>query len=296
MLDIFTESEFERFSGQEVNLSEGQVLLFDPVDTFPEGETLNIDDKTFEIVHSDYVMPDASTMAQIYEQYYLVFQNEAVVEALLAPSVTYVEPSFSFDFDVVGGDPESIVAIKDALMDDLFYDRPKSVGHFSCMIEDSVSSRQDFMNLYGGLFFLGLFLGVLFLLGTALIIYYKQVSEGYDDARRFNIMQKVGMSHKEVKQSIHSQILLVFFLPLVMAVAPPGLRLPHAGENPAGDGPGQHPADFALHLGLRGRVRPGVPHHLRPYRPHLLQHCGDRRLKRQDRKGIWLCFPPSLTF
>ena len=218
VLDIFTESEFERFSGQEVNLSEGQVLLFDPVDTFPEGETLNIDDKTFEIVHSDYVMPDASTMAQIYEQYYLVFQNEAVVEALLAPSGTYVEPSFSFDFDVVGGDPESIVAIKDALMDDLFYDRPKSVGHFSCMIEDSVSSRQSFMELYGGLFFLGLFLGVLFLLGTALIIYYKQVSEGYDDARRFNIMQKVGMSHKEVKQSIHSQILLVFFLPLVMAV------------------------------------------------------------------------------
>ena len=74
------------------------------------------------------------------------------------------------------------------------------------------------MNLYGGLFFLGLFLGVLFLLGTALIIYYKQVSEGYDDARRFTIMQKVGMSHKEVKQSIHSQILLVFFLPLLMAV------------------------------------------------------------------------------
>ena len=86
------------------------------------------------------------------------------------------------------------------------------------MIEDSATSRQDFMNLYGGLFFLGLFLGVLFLLGTALIIYYKQVSEGYDDARRFSIMQKVGMSHREVKQSIHSQILLVFFLPLLTAV------------------------------------------------------------------------------
>ena len=63
-----------------------------------------------------------------------------------------------------------------------------------------------------------MFLGVLFLLGTALIIYYKQVSEGYDDARRFSIMQKVGMSHREVKKSIHSQILLVFFLPLLMAV------------------------------------------------------------------------------
>lgn len=88
----------------------------------------------------------------------------------------------------------------------------------SLQAEDSASSYEDFFSLYGGLFFLGLFLGFLFLLGTALIIYYKQVSEGYEDARRFSIMQKVGMSHKEVKKSIHSQILLVFFLPLLTAV------------------------------------------------------------------------------
>ena len=218
VVDIFTESEFERFSGQEVNLSEDQVLLFDPLGTFPEEDTLQIDGNVFEIVHSNYEMPDASTMAQIYEQYYLVFQSEAVVDSLLAPSGIYVEPTYSYDFDVVGGDPDSIVAIKDALVDTLFYERPKAEGHFSCMIEDSISSRQDFMALYGGLFFLGLFLGILFLLGTALIIYYKQVSEGYEDARRFTIMQQVGMSHREVKRSIHSQILLVFFLPLVTAV------------------------------------------------------------------------------
>lgn len=218
VVDIFTESEFERFSGQEVNLSEDQVLLFDPLGTFPEEDTLQIDGNVFEIVHSDYEMPDASTMAQIYEQYYLVFQSEAVVDSLLAPSGIYVEPTYSYDFDVVGGDPDSIVAIKDALVDTLFYERPKAEGHFSCMIEDSISSRRDFIALYGGLFFLGLFLGILFLLGTALIIYYKQVSEGYEDARRFTIMQQVGMSHREVKRSIHSQILLVFFLPLVTAV------------------------------------------------------------------------------
>ena len=88
----------------------------------------------------------------------------------------------------------------------------------SLQAEDPASSYEDFFSLYGGLFFLGLFLGFLFLLGTALIIYYKQVSEGYEDARRFSIMQKVGMSHKEVKKSIHSQILLVFFLPLLTAV------------------------------------------------------------------------------
>ena len=61
-------------------------------------------------------------------------------------------------------------------------------------------------------------MGAMFLMGTVLIIYYKQVSEGYEDARRFEIMQKVGMSQEEVKRSIHSQVLLVFFLPLATAV------------------------------------------------------------------------------
>ena len=216
VVNIFTQSEFERFSGQQVDLAENQVLLFDPANTFPGGDTLNIDDKTYEIVPSDYVMPEASTLAQIYEMYYLVVRDETVVENILAPIGSDTFPIYSYDFDVAGGDPEDIAALREAL-GTVDFSGP-GVEYEALLFEDSATSRQSFMELYGGLFFLGLFLGVLFLLGTALIIYYKQVSEGYDDARRFNIMQKVGMSHKEVKQSIHSQILLVFFLPLVMAV------------------------------------------------------------------------------
>ena len=70
----------------------------------------------------------------------------------------------------------------------------------------------------GSLLFIGIFLGSLFLLGTAMIIYYKQISEGYEDQNRFEIMQKVGLSHREVKGSIRRQILMVFFLPLLMAM------------------------------------------------------------------------------
>ena len=216
VVNIFTQSEFERFSGQQVDLAENQVLLFDPANTFPEEDTLHIDDKTYEIVPSDYVMPEASTLAQIYEMYYLVVRDETVVENILAPSGSDTFPIYSYDFDVAGGDPEDIAALREAL-GTVDFSGP-GVEYAALLFEDSATSRQSFMELYGGLFFLGLFLGVLFLLGTALIIYYKQVSEGYDDARRFNIMQKVGMSHKEVKQSIHSQILLVFFLPLLTAV------------------------------------------------------------------------------
>lgn len=216
VVNIFTQSEFERFSGQQVDLAETQVLLFDPANTFPGGDTLRIDDKTFEIVPSDYVMPEASTLAQIYEMYYLVVRDDTVVESILAPSGSDTFPVYSYDFDVAGGDPADIAALSEAL-GTVDFSGP-GVEYETLLFEDSATSRQSFIELYGGLFFLGLFLGVLFLLGTALIIYYKQVSEGYDDARRFNIMQKVGMSHREVKQSIHSQILLVFFLPLVTAV------------------------------------------------------------------------------
>ena len=84
-----------------------------------------------------------------------------------------------------------------------------------------VASRQEmaeeFYAMYGGFLFLGIFLGLLFLMATVLIIYYKQVSEGYEDQRRYQIMQQVGMSRREVGASIRGQILLVFFLPLLTA-------------------------------------------------------------------------------
>ena len=79
-------------------------------------------------------------------------------------------------------------------------------------------NEKGFYVLYGGLFFLGLFLGIMFLMVTVMIIFYKQISEGFDDRERYQIMQKVGMSKREVKSSIRSQILTVFFLPLVMAI------------------------------------------------------------------------------
>lgn len=88
----------------------------------------------------------------------------------------------------------------------------------SAFIEGRELSRENFYNFYGGFLFIGIFLGIIFLMATALIIYYKQISEGYDDRERYQIMQKVGMSKKEVRQSIRSQVLLVFFLPLIMAV------------------------------------------------------------------------------
>lgn len=80
-----------------------------------------------------------------------------------------------------------------------------------------VDVESDIFGLAGGFLFLGVFLGLVFMMAAVLIIYYKQVSEGYEDQRRFDIMRKVGLSRREARRSIRSQILTVFFLPLIVA-------------------------------------------------------------------------------
>lgn len=84
-------------------------------------------------------------------------------------------------------------------------------------IDTRESKKEDFYMLYGGLFFIGIFVGIMFLMITVLIIFYKQISEGYEDRERFIIMENVGMSKREVKQSIRAQVRMVFFIPLLMA-------------------------------------------------------------------------------
>lgn len=91
-------------------------------------------------------------------------------------------------------------------------------------IECRTMNEADFFGTYGGLFCLGIILSVEFLFAAVLIIYYKQISEGYEDQSRFGIMQKVGMTKAEIRRSINSQLLTVFYLPLVMA----GLHLAFA--------------------------------------------------------------------
>ncbi len=95
--------------------------------------------------------------------------------------------------------------------------KSNETGYAANIIEIRESNRESFYSLYGGLFFLGVFLGIMFLMITVLIIFYKQISEGYEDRERFIIMEKVGMGKKDVKASIRSQIRTVFLLPIAVA-------------------------------------------------------------------------------
>lgn len=94
----------------------------------------------------------------------------------------------------------------------------KNNDQFAGLSEGRESQRISFNSMYSGFLFLGVFIGLMFVMATVLIIYYKQISEGYDDVKRYEVMQKVGMDKKEIKKTINKQILIVFFLPIFAAV------------------------------------------------------------------------------
>lgn len=144
------------------------------------------------------VVPDREALLEIYDA-----QRE-----FLGENARGIRQVYGFDMDA---DEEEQNAFYNDLLDCM------AQNGISAVTEARAEARSSFISLYGGLFFIGVFLGVLFVMATVLIIYYKQISEGYDDRERFSIMQKVGMSRDEVKSAIHSQVVTVFFLPLIVA-------------------------------------------------------------------------------
>ena len=130
-----------------------------------------------------------------------------------------IEDAYRYDMKIHEYYGFNVLLDKDAQLKlkDYMWQAVQDQGADSIDIECRETSRNDFVGIYGGMFMLGMFLGTLFIMAMALIIYYKQISEGYEDRRQFEIMQKVGMSQLEVKKVIRSQIRMVFFLPLVAA-------------------------------------------------------------------------------
>ncbi len=230
VLQFFVLGEFNSFSSRQETLAADEVFLCDPRGTFPGGDTILLNGESFRVRKTDFDLSDGDSAAMIYETYFLVFPDEETVRRVLDASPDSAKevmiPHYYYGFDI-SGDRELVSQVVKAIEQRFGTDFSTEDASFkSLLVEDMSSGYESYLSLYGGLFFLGMFLGILFLLGTALIIYYKQVSEGYEDTRRFGIMQQVGMSRREVKQSIHSQIILVFFLPLLTAVLHLGFAFP----------------------------------------------------------------------
>lgn len=156
------------------------------------------------------IVPDITYMQDIYNRQVVAYEND---KEYYFSTIEYYSV---FDFDTE--DEQAIEFVENQFIPDL--ENGDVIGEldFSYGYGIKHTDYDSMINMYGGLLFLGIFLGFLFLMATVLIIYYKQVVEGLDDRGRFDIMQKIGMSHKEVKQSVKSQILTVFALPLLVAV------------------------------------------------------------------------------
>lgn len=218
--------DYNYMMGTDVALAEDEVLIYAPRNTF-RGDSFGFaglrNYRVREILKDCFISPDVA-MDIVPALVVIVPDVSAAAQGLVSADgvdLTYRKWYYCFDTSV---EAEENIALHDALKE-AFRDLQLN-GHdtFNYSVESRENERYGFYSLYGGLFYLGVSLSIVFLLATVLIIYYKQVSEGYEDQARFEIMQKVGMTKRNIRKSINSQLLTVFFLPLAGA----GLHLAFA--------------------------------------------------------------------
>ena len=209
-------------TGEQVTLAPGEALAW--TDGKPFGDTVTICGRAFRLRQLDsFPLDSGSSIMGLHTLYLVVPDLDSVLE-LRAQQNAYASEhggtrsmlNYTYQFDLSGTDDEQLDALHTLLSDPAFASAAEAAN-----VQYTTDMRADgyptLRSMYGGFLFLGFFLGFVFLFATVLIIYYKQVSEGYDDRGRFRIMQQVGMTPKEVKATIRTQVLLMFFLPLVTA-------------------------------------------------------------------------------
>ena len=214
-LEFMPLSEYNGMMSKTITLKENEVLLFTYRGEIAE-DSINVLGNEFKIKERINSMDVSGiSSAVVANGYFVVMPDEKTIEKIYRSSTqtsgNMSDLSYYFAFDTDDSAEKEIALTKEI---------NKKIKELSVdgRAEGLEESREAFFSIYGGLFFLGIFLGVLFIMATVLIIYYKQISEGYDDKERFEIMQKVGMSKEEIKKSIGSQVLMVFFLPLLTAI------------------------------------------------------------------------------
>lgn len=222
ILELLTLEEFNRFSKEQKELAEDEILV--SVRQGDDGEQgYNFNGMQFRIKEylEDFTLEGLDTNV-VYDGYFVVVKDSQVLEKINGlQREAYGDRASTENYSLyanLSGEKQQKAACGKRLEELLgAYNQDKGEEGLAVSINVKEEQREGFLIFCGGFLFLGVFLGFVFLMATVLIIYYKQVSEGYEDKERFEIMQKVGMGPREVKASIHSQILKVFFLPLVMA-------------------------------------------------------------------------------
>ena len=228
ILILLAAEDYNKLSGQKVSLAKDQLLISgsdslvgdvrfvfrgesgEQVMRFsaaPTAEAFSLSSGDVYLGMVDYIiLPDPDTLKE--------FENNCV--RALGEDEAFL--SWYCEINTDGSDEEKAAwsaAISDP--DNCGLAGDDSIQWQRFRMDSQAENRQDFYTMNGGFFFLGVFLGFVFLMATVLIIYYKQISEGYEDRERFRIMRQVGLEKREIRRSINVQILIVFFAPLVVA-------------------------------------------------------------------------------
>lgn len=222
-LTVVPEEEYEKISGKTVELKPGEILAFQENGGKGDIALNGVDYKVKEWLEEK---PTYDRGNNIFYKTIIVVTKEdlqkmdALQKELVGKDRGYLKLEFGL---YIEGGKEADIKYGNLLQEDLAplaETLQAEDGDMTPWFRYNIREEHysSFYTLNGGLLFLGIFLGFIFLVGAGMIIYYKQMSEGYEDKDRFEIMQKVGMSRKEVKSAIRRQILMVFFLPLLMAV------------------------------------------------------------------------------
>ena len=217
---VFDQKDYENMTGQKLALSGKEVGLFTKNKELQGQKELTLNNQTYTIkeeIKKDFILEHVPNQYNILTSDY----NYLVVPDLQV--FLDQHPNSSIFNQYYGG--MNVTASEEEQLK-LANDYSKFLGDFNRELSKEGSyvygsnladSSAQMSALFGGVFFIGIFLSIIFMVGTVLVIYYKQISEGYEDRERFIILQKVGLDQKQIKQTINKQVLTVFFLPLLFA-------------------------------------------------------------------------------
>ena len=222
-------ADFNRMTGAEESLSPGEALLYSPKLVFP-GSALQIGSGQPLAIRKEldtFFDTGMSAMDMVSTVYLVIPDLGSSLDAALGSKdsmengIVYARWCYGFNTELP---PEEQIALSQRISESLAVNEISRICYSN--VECLEDNRVDFYSSNGGVLALGILLSIVFLSAAVLIIYYKQISEGYEDQARFSIMQRVGMTKKEIRRSINSQMLTVFFLPLITAGVHLGFAFP----------------------------------------------------------------------
>ena len=226
VLSLLNQAEYERLTGISANLNDGEIFAWYP--SAVQKDSVTVDEKEFTVKKwmdknpltcGEDAVSDNAVLVVTDEDFKKFDEMRTEMYKGVSSAPAGEDLTLHLGLDITGSGTEKIEFGTPVM--ETVKDLKKSGGLSENAWIISGIRQQEYESYYadnGSLLFIGIFLGSLFLMGTAMIIYYKQISEGYEDQKRFEIMQKVGLSRREVRSSVRRQILMVFFLPLLMAM------------------------------------------------------------------------------